>query len=144
MDLPPIELLKKVDDRTLDLTGENVWKALHYRAFIQVLDKKGNVVSGSPKLKEIVGFRLTHRGKALLKNSGPGAARLPFNRDDLPINERLWVSAFRRWCRNCPKGLQLTYSDSELHVLATDTSGKVADDDLHRIASMKVPWYLVK
>ena len=60
----------------------------------------------------------------------------------LPVGvpDLMRVSAFRRWCRNCPKHVHLAYSDGQLHVLGEDTAGQVKDDEAHRLSSMKVPW----
>lgn len=135
----PLELIQKVADGKLENTGTNVWKALKYRAYIQVIDHDGNVLQEVPRLDRVAGFRLTPRGKDLI--SGSTATALPFNKDDPPLNVRLWVSAFRRWCRNCPKGLYLAHSDGQLHILAEDGTGKVKDDEIHRLASLKVPWH---
>jgi hypothetical protein len=138
MKTAPLELIQKVADRKLETTGVNVWNALKYRAYIQVIDLDGNVLQEVPRLDRVAGFRLTPRGKDLLSGS---ATALPFDKNDPPLNVRLWVSAFRRWCRNCPKGLHLTHSDGQLHVLAADGTGKVKDDEIHRLASVKVPWH---
>jgi hypothetical protein len=142
MKVPPTDWLQKVADGRLEMNGVNVWKALRYRAYVQVIDVKGNVMHEVSKLKECGQFRVTQRGIDLLE--GNGEAVLPFDKNDLPLNIRLWTSAFRRWTRNCPPGLFLTFTDGQLHVLAADTQGKVKDDPFHRLASMKVPWHVVK
>jgi hypothetical protein len=141
MDTPPIDWFKQIADGKVATTGVNVWKALKFRAFIQVIGKDGSVISGSPRLDQVSHFRITERGRKLLDQSKEGAPTLPFNKADPPLAVRLWLSAFRRWCRNCPKGLQLTYANGQLHVLANDSQGKTADDDLHRLDSVKVPWH---
>jgi hypothetical protein len=133
----PIDLLQQVEDKKLEIVGKNIWNALRYRAHIEVFGHDGNVLSGVPGTDKVAGFRLTRRGKETLASAG---TKLVFNKDDLPVNERLWVSAFRRWARNCPKKLHLAYSDGQLHVLAEDSAGQVKDDDAHRLSSMKVPW----
>lgn len=135
---PPLDLVQKIADRKLEATGINVWKVLKHQDYIQVIDHDGNVLHEVPRLDRVAGFRLTPRGQEMIAGSKVG---LPFDKADPPMNVRLWVSAFRRWCRNCPKGLQLTHSDGQLHVLAEDAAGKVKDDDLHRLASVKVPWH---
>jgi hypothetical protein len=131
----PIDLLQKVADGKLANTGANVWNALHYRAHIQVIGTDGYVFQSVPRLDKVAGFRLTNRGRTTLAGAG---TKLVFNKNDLPLDERLWVSAFRRLCRNCPKGLHLAYSEGQLHVLSEDSAGQVKDDDAHRLSSMKI------
>lgn len=137
------ELLRAVRDKTLEVSTHNIGRVVQYHSLIQFLDKYGapivyNVV---PFTGDVVGYRLTRRGQQVLADSEKSEAnRLPFDKADPPLNIRLWLSAFRRWLRNCPKGLHLAYSDGQLHVLTVDLDGKVANDDAHRVASLKVPW----
>lgn len=131
------DLLQLVADGKLEVTGENIWKVLRHRAFVQVLDRKGEPIDGVPKLQDVSGFRLTHRGRDLISGS---KTALPFNKADPPPAVKFWTSTFKRWCRNCPKGLHLAYSDGELHILVQDASGTVKNDDRHRLVSAKIPW----
>lgn len=139
MPVPPTEWLQKAADRRLEVTGENVWKAMRHRAYIQVIDTKGNVVESAPKLDKVSEFRVTERGHRLLEDSKKTVG-LPFNKNDLPQSHELWLSSLRRCFRNIPKGFKLAEKDGEIHVLVTDTDGKVENDAAHRIASLKVPW----
>jgi hypothetical protein len=133
----PIDLLQQIADRKLEVTGKNIWNALRYRAHIQLIGHDGDVLTGVPGTDKVASIRLTKRGEEALASAG---AKAMFNKDDLPMDVRLWVSSFRRWCRNCPKHVHLAYSDGQLHVLGEDSSGQVKDDDGHRLSSMKVPW----
>ena len=137
---PPTDWLQEAASSKLEMTGVNVWKALRYRAYVQIIGVKGDVLHEVSRLSQCASFRVTQRGHDLLESSATGPD-LPFNKNDPPLNIRLWTSAFRRWTRNCPEGLHLAYSDGQLHVLAADKGGKVKDDDAHRIASMKVRWH---
>ena len=132
----PLDLLRQIDAGKLPLTGVNVWKVLRYRAHIQVIGLDGEPMDGVPRLDRVASFRLTPRGKALLQST----VTLPFYRQELPLHIAHYTSSLRRWCRNIPKGLRLAYSDGELHVVAEDLEGHVANDEAHRIASAKVPW----
>ncbi len=134
------DILREVRDGKMKVTQENVWGASNFQSLIQMLDARGNVLVGRPKMEDVVSFRLTRRGQDVLKQSEQSQGALPFDKADPPISIRLWVSAFRRWCRNAPKGLHMTYSDGQLRILVADNQGKVVDDDIHRLASMKVPW----
>jgi len=136
--LPPIDWLKEVQDRKLEINGVNVWKALHFPSFVQVISRKNDVMTEVKVLKDVAEFRLTRRGSDFLEESE--ATILMFKKADPPPNIRYWLSAFRRLARNCPEGLQLTYADGELRVLAKDTKGNTKNDDLHLVESVKVPW----
>lgn len=136
---PPTDWLQQAASGKLEMTGVNVWKALRHRAYVQIIGTDGNVLHEVSRLSQCASFRVTQRGHELLESSN--AADLPFNKNDPPMSIRLWTSAFRRWTRNCPDGLYLTYSDGQLHVLAADKEGKVKDDDAHRLASMKIRWH---
>lgn len=135
----PIDWLQKAADGKLEMTGVNVWKALRHQAYIQVIGVDENVLHQVSKLDQCARFRVTQRGRDLLE--GKEGPQFPFDKNDPPLNIRLWVSAFRRWTRNCPKGLVLAYSEGQLHVLVTDSQGNVKDDPAHRLSSMKVPWH---
>lgn len=139
MEAPPVEWLQKAAAGKLEPYGVNVWKALRHHAYIQVIGLDDNVMEEVTRLDHVKGFRVTRRGHDFLKETG--SVRLPFNKDDPPLNIRLWISACRRWGRNCPAGLFLTCSDGQIHILAADTAGKVKDDPAHRIASLKWPWH---
>lgn len=139
MPTPPIDWLKSAADGRLEMSGVNVWKALRHRAYVQIIDKDSNVLHEVSRLKDCISFRVTQRGYDLLEHSDE--IELPFNKNDPPMNIRLWTSAFRRWIRNCPDGLSLTFSEGQLHILAADTDGKTKNDDVHRVASMKVRWH---
>jgi len=139
MPVPPIDWLKRAAEGKLEMTGINVWKALRHRVYIQIIGPDSNVVHEVSRLNQCATFRVTQRGQDLLEHSGE--IDLPFNKTEPPMNIRLWTSAFRRWARNCPEGLHLTYSDGQLHVLAADMDGKVKDDDAHRLVSVKVRWH---
>lgn len=133
--------LKAVADGTLEITGENLIKALRNQGLVQVLGKDGTVLTKVKLTSDCHGFRLTRRGRDFLNSStATNKSELPFNKDDLPLNIKLWISAFRRWCRNCPPGLSLAYSDEKLRVLAKDMAGSVKDDEAHQLSEMKVPW----
>ena len=138
MPVPPIEWLREAADGRLKLTGANVWKALRYRGHINILDAKGNILDHVKKLEDCAKFEVTKRGLALLES--PKSAELPFRKTDLPKSHELWLSSLRRSLRNIPKGFKLTEKDGEVHVLVTDTDGKVENDAIHRLASFKVPW----
>lgn len=139
MPVPPVAWLKLVAEGRLEVSGTNVAKALRYRSFIQFLDINGGVIEKPLRLGEIAAFRVTARGQALLQEAAT-PTEFPFKRSDPPQDIKLWVSAFKRWARNCPKGLVLAYSDDQIHVLAKDRTGVAKDDDAHRVASIKVPW----
>lgn len=138
-----VELLRAVRDRKLQVTPQSVWNAWQHRALIQIIDKAQNVVTDLRTLKmpQVDGFRLTHRGAEVLdQRERPASVTMPINKADPPMDVGLWLSAFRRWCRNIPKGLSLAHSDGQLHVLAQDSEQQVENDDFHRLASVKVPW----
>lgn len=139
-----IEWLREADKGRLPVTGKNVWQALKLGAYIQVLDHTGGVLHEVKRLDSCAGFRVTQRGRDLIEGRDKTKAVLPFNKEDPPLNIRLWVSAFRRWMRNCPQGLSVVESDGEMHVLAKDTEGKVENDLDHRLASVKAPWQVIK
>lgn len=133
------EWLKKVQQGKLEVTGENICKALRLRAYVQVIDLKQNVVSGAIGTDKVSGFRITERGRALLaKETG---VQLPINLADPPKNIKWWANALKRWARQCPKGFFVTYSNDELRVLVADNTGKVKDDEAHRLVSVRVPWH---
>ena len=142
MDTPTVEWLKAAASGKLTLDGPTIAKALRFQGHVQVIDRLGGVLTTLPDRSErAASFRLTRRGQEMLDADGDGVPFLPFSKTDPPISIKLWASAFRRWCRNCPEGLRLAYSEGQLHVLAEDTKKGVANDDLHRLASAKVPWY---
>jgi hypothetical protein len=137
------ELLRGVRDQTLDVSTFTIGKVAQYHSLIQFIGKDGAplVYNAVPYTGDVVGYRLTRRGEGVLKDSERSEAdRLPFDKADPPLTIRLWLSAFRRWLRNCPKGLHLAYSDGQLHILTADLDGKVANDDAHRLMSMRAPW----
>jgi hypothetical protein len=137
------EMLRAVRDNKLEVSTWMIGKVVQYHTLIQFIGKDGTplVYNAVPFTGDVVGYRLTRRGQQVLADSEKSEAnRLPFDRADPPLNIRLWLSAFRRWLRNCPKGLHLAYSDGQLHVLTVDLDGKVANDDAHRVASLKAPW----
>lgn len=157
---PSIDWLQEAVDGRLEINGVNVWKAMRYRGYIQVIDKDGKVMdsvtghaivrgqsvtssdnktrNSIPMLERCAEFRVTDRGRKLLEDAKN--AQLPFKKSDLPKTHELWLSTLRRCCRNVPKGLHLTHKDGELHVLATGLDGKVVNDSAHCLASFKVPW----
>jgi hypothetical protein len=138
MDAPPRDWLKLAADRRLEVTGLNIAKALRFRGYIQLMDHSGHMVQHVTKIQDCAGFRVTERGLAyLLEEAVTG---LPFSKYDPPPRIQHWLSALKRLCRNCPEGLHLFYSEGELRVLMEDTTGKVADDPIHLVASMKAPW----
>lgn len=132
-----LDFLRLVADGKAAPEPKNIWIASQHGALVQMLDKNGAVLTGELRFADVVGLQLTRRGQALLDGT---KTSLPFNKADPPLNIRLWTSAFRRWTRNCPKGLYLAYSDEQLHVLAADSEGNVKNDDAHRLSSQKVPW----
>lgn len=134
----PASLLQRVADSKFEVTAKNVWQALRYRAYVQILGPGGDVLAGNPSLDKVAGFRLTQRGRDALVSATSNVSAL--NRHDLPKEVSLWLSALRRCGRNCPKRIHLTHSGGQLRVLSEDASGGVKDDDAHRIASFKVPW----
>lgn len=136
--LPPTAWLKEVLDRKLEVTGVNVWKALRYPSFVQVISRKGDVMTEVSRLSEVADFRITRRGQDFLEEFE--STVLKFKKHDPPANIRYWLSTFRRLIRNCPEGIKLTFSDGELKVLAEDTKGNTKNDDLHLVESVKVPW----
>jgi hypothetical protein len=137
--VPPIEWLQEAQAGRLEVTGENVWKAFRYRAYIQVLDEKEHVFETVPSLKLVKGFRVTQRGKELIETAKNPSLKAELKGADDPPT-KLWLSAFKRWVRNVPKGMKLAQSDGELHVLAPDAEGKIKNDEAHRLFSLKVPW----
>jgi hypothetical protein len=142
MSEPPVEWLQRAAEHKLEVTGVNVWKALRHRAFVQVLDFHGDVIEHVKRLDLCKDFRVTARGHALLEFSKKTS--LPFKKGELPKNIELWLSGVRRLMRNIPKDLVLTEKDEELHVLVKDNEGNVACDGPHRLATIKVPWHVIK
>jgi hypothetical protein len=136
---PPVEWLKEAKTGRMPLTAVNVWKALRYKSYVQVLDFKGNVISHVVNLKDCCDLRITKRGFDYLEEA-KNTVTLPFNRENLPQAMQLWINTFRRWTRNCPAGVVLTFSDGELRVLVKDTSGKAKDDEKHLLAAAKISW----
>lgn len=148
MNVDQLEFLRKAAEGKLSTSGSNIWKALRIPALVQVVDKHGEVIANAAReASKVAGFRLTRRGSEMLDQATKGrsvAGAMRLNRDALPQDVALWVSAFKRLCRNCPKNVRLAYSDGKLHVLGEDQSGQVKDDEAYRLVSAKVPWHVVK